>query len=248
MPAASARWPLTATPLPGTPLTSAVSFVRLPLGVGPSPGAPGVPAAVRIHRRAAAGRGVEEQLDSLDQRVGVAAGLDRLAERDGDPVTAGEQPAAQALGPDPAGRHRVGGAGDLDRDDRQVVRGGQDRGAATDPSGHASARAGSLGKQQQVPAIVEQRVKMARALRRAAAGAFAAFDRHGVEDQRDKRRGQLVPVEVIGRRGDRRALAQLAGSAERITGVSMWLAWLATRITGPLSADSFSLPVACRAA
>ena len=120
----------------------------------------------------------------------------------------GQQLAAQAPGPQPAGRHRLRGAGDPDGDDREVVRRGQDGRPAADPARAAAARPRPLRVQEQAPALVEQRVEVAAVLGQPAAA--LALDRHRVEDERDRRRDEAVAVEVVGRRRHRRALAQLA--------------------------------------
>ena len=64
---------------------------------------------------------------------------------------------AQALWPERARWHRLGGAGDPDRHDREVVMGREHRSATAHAPESVAARARPLGEQQQVPAVVKQR-------------------------------------------------------------------------------------------
>ncbi len=141
------------------------------------------------------------------RRLGVAR-PDRLAEADLDLVAAGEEAAGIALRPVLAGRHRVVGAADVDRDDVDAVLRGDHRGAGADLADLAVARAGALGEHQQVPALVDQPVDVVG--RAVAEPAAAAAERDGVEQQRDAVGLPALLVEVVGRGGDRGAVAPLA--------------------------------------
>src|ERR1700760_2415724 len=112
---------------------------------------------------------LKEALDPFDQRRRVPVGWDRFAERHLDPVAPGDDCPAQPPGPQPAGGHCLGGPGDADRNDRQVVRGGEHGGSAAHPPGDAVARARSLREQQEVPPLVKQGVEVAAVLGQAAA-------------------------------------------------------------------------------
>src|SRR5215211_6854715 len=70
---------------------------------------------------------LEEGLNPPSQLGGVLRGWDRLAKRDLDPVALRQQLAVQALRPEAARRHRLGGAAEPDRDHRHLVAAGQHR-------------------------------------------------------------------------------------------------------------------------
>src|SRR3954462_12641923 len=91
------------------------------------------------------------------RRILARGGEDGRAELDLDAMAA-RQEAPRALGPVAAGRHRVMGAADVDRDDRDLVLLGDDRGAGAQPADPAVARPRALGVDQQVPAPVDQLV------------------------------------------------------------------------------------------
>ena len=141
--------------------------------------------------------------------VGGVARPDRRAEADLDLVAAGEQPAGLALGPVLARRHRVVGAVDVDRDDVDVVLGGDHGRARADLADAAVARARALGEHQQVPALLDQLVDVVGgAVAEPAAG---AAERDGVEQQRDAVGLPAALVEVVGRRGHRGRVRQWCG-------------------------------------
>jgi hypothetical protein len=100
-------------------------------------------------------------------------------------VASRKQPSAQAFGPELAGGHRLGGAVDPDRHDRQIVLGGEHGGAATDAPESVPVFARALRVEQQAPSVVEQLVQMAAGLGQAANAALA-IERHGVEEQGDE--------------------------------------------------------------
>ena len=139
-----------------------------------------------------------------------SAGLDRIAERDAHRVALGQEHRRACgwarSGPGGIASRvpvtRIGTIGMLWRA-ASTAAPRRTRGAA------AVARPGSLGIHEQVPAPVQQLVEVARgALVEAAA---APVHRHGVEQQRHQRCDDAVAVEVVGRGGDRGALADPAG-------------------------------------
>ena len=88
---------------------------------------------------------------------------------------------------------------------RQVVLGGEDRGARAQAADPAVARARALGEHHEAPALAHDPVQV-RGGGRAAATAVAR-DRDGVEEQRHRVCEPALGVEVVGRRRDRRAPA-----------------------------------------
>ncbi len=116
--------------------------------------------------------------------------------------------AVPAARPVLAGRHRVVGALDVDRDDVDAVLRGDHRGARADLADRAVARAGALGEHHEVPALADDPVDVVGGA--VAEAAAVAAERHGVEEQRDAAGLPAALVEVVGRRRDRRAVAPLA--------------------------------------
>src|SRR3954454_9362939 len=142
---------------------------------------------------------------NLVHRLAALGGIgdrDGLAEAHLELVAAREQ---LALGPVLAGRHRVVGAADVDRDDGDPVLGGEHGGARADLADRAVARARALGVHQQVPAVLDQAVDVIG--RAVAEPAAVAAERHGVEQQGDAVGLPARLVEVVGGGGDGGAAA-----------------------------------------
>src|SRR5829696_8018481 len=100
---------------------------------------------------------LELRADPVHDAVAVLAVArpDGLPEADLDAVAAGEEP-VDALGPVAPRRHRVVGAGDVHRDDRDVVLLGQERRARAQALEPPVPRARALGVEQQIPALLDE--------------------------------------------------------------------------------------------
>src|SRR5919202_2543952 len=161
---------------------------------GPRRGAAAVPAAALL--------GVEPGLDAGHRLVAVLAvqRADRRTEAHGDRIAVEDHPGAQALLPRAPGRHRLARPGDVDRHDRDAVRGREDGGAGVQLAARAVARARALRVQEQVPALAQEAVQVVgRAVLHAAA---APRDRNGAEHERHGGREPALAVEVVGRGGN----------------------------------------------